>query len=92
MKADPLFPTFDFADIDRVQFCPLSEFFLAQFRLFAELTDGFAQNFEMFRFAQHWDSAKQEGRESNTPNKGLFFSLPLHNKVLKQESVIMEKF
>ena len=94
MEADPLFPPFDLANVNRVQFRPLREFFLAQSLLFAGLPDGVAQDFEMFRFARHNPSAKHEGRVANTPNMGLFvhfLSCHSHKDMLTRGPVITGK-
>jgi hypothetical protein len=75
VKADPLFAAFDFADVNRMQIRPLGELFLAQSSPLAAFADRFTQNFEMFWFARHGYSGKQEDRGGNTPNMGLFLKL-----------------
>jgi hypothetical protein len=74
MQADPLLPTLDFPNVHRMEFGFFREFFLAQPSLFTELPDCIAQDFKVFLGARHRDLAKQDDKDMNTPNMGLFDS------------------
>lgn len=74
VKANPLFATFNFADVHGVEFGLLREFFLAQASLSAALPNCITQNLKRRLGARHEGLAKQAGEKLNTPNMGLFRS------------------
>ena len=72
MKADPLFAPLNLADINRVQIRLLRQFFLAHANPSPAITDCFAKNLELLWTTRHSASQKQEQRNPNTPNMGVF--------------------
>jgi hypothetical protein len=84
VKTDPLFATFDLADVNRMKIGLFRERFLAHACAIAVLSNRVAKGFEMFFRARHNCLREQEAEHRNTPNMGLFgFSLRRaygHNK------------
>lgn len=76
VQTDPLFATFDLADVNRMQIGLLRECFLTHACSFAVLSNRIAKDFEILFRARHKHLRKQEAAPCNTPNMGVFvFSL-----------------
>jgi hypothetical protein len=71
MKANPLFATLHFADINRMQIRFFRQFFLTQLGRFAILANGFAKNFKDL-LTRHSLLGNHCRVKLKTPNMGLF--------------------
>ncbi len=74
VKTDPLFATFDLADVNWVKIGLLREPFLAHAGLLAVFSDRVAKDLEMWSAPGHKVLGKQDGKPRNTPNMGVFAS------------------
>ena len=75
MEADPLFATFDLADVNGMEVGFFRELFLAQASPGPVASDRVAQDFQVRSSARHKSLEKQIRREVNTPNMGVFIFL-----------------
>ena len=71
VQADPLFSTFNFANINRMQVGFFGQTFLAQASMLAAVADGVTEDFQLAR-TRHSFLGKQDRVKHDTPNMGVF--------------------
>ena len=90
VQADPLFSTFNFANINRVQVGFFGQTFLAQTSQLAAVADGVTEDFQLAR-TRHSFLGKQDCPKHDTPNMGLFLSCTFSGERVKKLKIGVRK-
>ena len=90
VKADPLFSTFNFANINGMQVGFFSQTFLAQTNLLTAIADGVTEDFQLAR-TRHSVSGKQDRAKHDTPKMGLFLSCTFSGERVKKLKIGVRK-
>jgi len=90
VQADPLFSTFNFANINRMQVGFFGQTFLAQTSLLAAVADSVTEDFQLAR-TRHSVSGKQDRAKHDTPNMGVFLSCTFSGESVKKSEIGVRK-
>jgi len=90
VEADPLFPTFNFPYVNRMQASFFRQCFLAQASKLTLVSDGITQDFQL-SLTWHNLPRKHEDDAPRTPNMGLFLSCAILRKLIKPRGDLASK-
>ena len=83
VQADPLFPSLNLSNVNRVEISLFSQSFLAQSGFNALRADCITKNLQLWAWTRHKLLKEQEQNNANTPNMALFLSCIIPAKVVQ---------